>query len=191
MDRSNLSKTYFEKEKPSLYFISDSCNYTFLSEYSMGISMLPEYFEYLKIISKKNFNQCLKYLYFKYHKRLLSIKHAPQKKTATTTYQPKNKRYKNLKLNHINPYIWEKYWDLRRITGYSISYILRIFLEWEMEFNEKIQHKTKEEIEKEYQPLGINLFPEPEFQLQNSYRVEKWGESHKSDVNILFKDEFY
>lgn len=99
-------------------------------------------------MSRGKHNKYLKYLYFKYHKRLLSIKHAPNKKTATTTYQPTTKRYKNLKLTNINPYLWDKYWDLRRITGYSISYILRMFLEWEMEFNEQIKNKKMKEMKK-------------------------------------------
>lgn len=172
-------------------FCLNSSNYKFLEVYTMGVSVLPEYFEYFKKMSRGKHNKYLKYLYFKYHKRLLSIKHAPNKRTATTTYQPTTKQYKNLKLTNINPYLWDKYWDLRRITGYSISYILRMFLEWEMEFNEQIKNKKMKNIEKIYMPLGINLNFDVESQFQNSYVVKKWGRSHTNDINILFRDEFY
>ncbi len=174
-----------------IHSTNDATQYTFAKTHTMGISILPEYYQILCNLSNGDFDTFLKYLYFKFHNKLLSIKVAPIKKTATTTYQPPTQQYKNLKLKNISPYIWDKYWDLRRITGYSISYIIRLFLEWELEFKEKEQNTKTKQIQKEYQKSRNNLCQYKNFCFQNNYEVKKTGSSDRNEIIINFKERFY
>lgn len=173
------------------YFTNDNTNYTFIETHTVGISILPEYYEILCDLANEDINAFLKYLYFKFHKKLLSIKVAPLKRTATATYQPPSHQYKNKKLKNISPYIWDKYWDLRKTTGYSISYIIRLFIEWELEFKEKVEQNDIDKIKEECRRTGVNLCEYPTFTFENNYEWEKKGSSAKSDIIINFKDRFY
>jgi hypothetical protein len=56
----------------------------------------------------------------------------PIKRTETATYQPKTKEYKRYSIR-LNPTLWSKLFDCRRFIGYSISAMLRIMLDWEMQ----------------------------------------------------------
>ncbi|GIX40500.1 MAG: hypothetical protein KatS3mg129_0233 [Leptospiraceae bacterium] len=123
----------------------DKTYYRFREKYKTGLNILPEYYKILYELSEGKLGEYLKYLYYKYHKQIFKLKVSRRKKTATTEYQPKTKRYIQIALEDMYPYIWEKYWDLRRITGYSISYIVRIFLEWvleEMSRNRELERGT-------------------------------------------------
>ncbi|MCX7810319.1 MAG: hypothetical protein N2247_05355, partial [Leptospiraceae bacterium] len=87
----------------------------------------------------------------------------------------------------INPTIWSKLFDSRRFLGYSISAILRITLDWEM------------------QEMGrdiIPLIPMPEIQLQDvdstqhlqeiqSYVYTKTADYEPRKIFSIFWDQFY
>ncbi|MFN3603743.1 MAG: hypothetical protein ACK4UJ_03405 [Leptonema sp. (in: bacteria)] len=177
-----------DKEPSASY---DSSHYSFLQTHTMGISILPEYLLTLRNFAQNQWDPFLKYLYFKYHKKILALKQAPHKKTATAIYQPETKRYKNVKLKGVSPYVWDKYWDLRKITGYSISFIIRIFLEWEMEFIERAKEMEEKRLWEKYTAEGVNKCLYSSFSFRNSYSVSKWGSSERNDVKIEFRDEFY
>ncbi len=168
----------------------DSSYYNLKECHTVGISILPEYYKNLQKLSKKNFDAFLKYLYYKFHKKIIKSKVAPYKRTATTTYQPPTKTYINIRLKNISPYIWEKYWDLRKITGYSISYIIRQFLEWELESinKSKEQNQLKKEFSSEKE---INIVDLNAFEFNNSYVLKKEGCSHKREIKLNYRDEFY
>ncbi|MFN3605364.1 MAG: hypothetical protein ACK4UJ_11710 [Leptonema sp. (in: bacteria)] len=171
---------------------TDRTQYKFIEKHTMGISILPEYFQILCNLSNNDFNSFLKYLYFKYHKRILASKIAPQKKTSTASYQPETKNYKNVKLKDINPYLWEKFWDLRRMTGYSISFIIRIFLEWELQEmgrNNEIQNGRPILMPTPEVEINKCVFPLPAF--RNNYEKSKVGNGTRNEITITFKDEFF
>lgn len=169
---------------------NDNTNYTFMENYIVGISILPEYYQILCSFSNDDVNAFLKYLYCKFHKKILLMKIAPLKRTATATYQPPTQQYKNVKLKNISPYVWEKYWDLRRMTGYSISYIIRLFIEWELESGEKQEQEEINQVKKECQSR-INLCQHSNFHFENNYELIKGGSSVRNDITIDFKDKFY
>ncbi len=165
--------------------------YQFVKNNKIGINIFPEYYSILLIFSNKNFSSYLGYLYKKYHKQIIALKISPHKKTATAEYQPKTKNYKKYVLNQIHPYIWEKYWDLRRITGYSISFIIRIFLEWELEEKNRIEDiKNGEPIIKKIISIEIPSSNFDDFYFINSYYYFKCGNSERGDIFIYFKDIF-
>ncbi len=57
---------------------------------------------------------------------------ASSKRTLTATYQPKTKEYIIRKIN-IQPNYCGKLNNLRFYLGYSVSFIIRIMLNWEMQ----------------------------------------------------------
>ncbi|MFN3605544.1 MAG: hypothetical protein ACK4UJ_12635, partial [Leptonema sp. (in: bacteria)] len=157
---------------------------------------LPHYFLILRNLSNNNLDSFLKYLYSKFHNKILSLKIAPIKKTATASYQPKSNQYKNFKLNKISPYIWDKYWDLRKITGYSISFIIRVFLEWELESMQKNSEILTGKPLLNPNPntnidLNLQFDPASSDWGRNNYEIRKKGNSVRNDIRIIFKDEFY
>lgn len=171
--------------------VIDRSNYTFVESHCIGISILSDYYQILLDLSKHDFDQLLKYLYYKYHKRILSQKQAPYKRTATAIYQPKSKNYKNVKLKNVSPYIWDKYWDLRKMTGYSISYIIRIFLEWEIEYLGQSKIDKVKTHKKEYKNIEVNICDFQDFKFKNNNDLKKWGSSQENKINIIFRDTFY
>ncbi len=166
--------------------------YQFVKKNKIGINIFPEYYSILLIFSNKNISSYLGYLYKKYHKQIIALKISHYKRTATAEYQPKTKNYKKYVLTQINPYIWEKYWDLRRITGYSISFIIRIFLEWELEEKNRNEDiKNGEPILKKIISIEIPPSNFHDFYFINSYFYFKHGNSERGDIFIYFKDIFW
>jgi hypothetical protein len=169
----------------------DNTFYQFRKIYRTGLNILPEYYEILHQLSNGVIGEYLKYLYYKYHKQILILKVAHTKRTATADYQPIRKRYIQITLN-ISPYIWEKYWELRRITGYSISFIVRIFLEWELqEQNQNNLIENGEPLISSHPEIEIININYPVYFFQNSYAVFKRGNSITNDIFIYYKDIFY
>jgi hypothetical protein len=166
-------------------------HYRFKKNHKTGLNILPEYYEILWELSRGELGEYLSYLYYKYHKQIFALKVSPNKKTATAEYQPKTKRYVQICLYKIYPYIWEKYWDLRRLTGYSISFIIRIFLEWELE-----EQSRNNEIEngiplvRKLDGIEIHNVVYPIGNIQNSYEEYKSGSNLRNDIFIYYKDIF-
>ncbi len=169
----------------------DRIQYTLKKYHNTGLNILPEYLILLYSLSRGNIRKYLKYLYYKYHKQILNAKIAPLKKTATANYQPRNKNYIQIRLNCMEPYIWDKYWDLRRITGYSISFIIRVFLEWELELQGQRDYIYQR------QPL---LRIDPEVDIYdfgdtlrfdfNNYYLRKKGNATSNSIYVVFVDNF-
>jgi hypothetical protein len=53
-------------------------------------------------------------------------------RTLTATYQPRTKNYVIRKIS-IQPTYWGKLYELRFLLGYSMSFIIRTMLDWEMQ----------------------------------------------------------
>jgi len=91
---------------------------------------------YLIYLSETRFNGNLTltidYLLRKYLAYLYKISLTPTKRTLTATYQPRTKNYIIRKIN-IQPTYWSKLYELRFLLGFSMSFIIRIMLDWEMQ----------------------------------------------------------
>lgn len=100
------------------------------------INLEPTHYFYLRELSKKNYNGNISlavlYLVSKYLKYLYKINKTIVKKTFTITYQPKSKLYKKYWIP-IQPSIWGQFNSLRFYLGFSMSFILRILIDWEMQ----------------------------------------------------------
>ncbi len=172
----------------------EQTEYNFLENYQTSLSLQPAYYKILLRLSNGNINTYLKYLYNRYHKKLLRTKIAHIKKSATTQYQEITNRYSHWKI-WISPYTWDRYWDLRRVCGYSISYIVRIFLEWELlRIIENAQESLKT-LKKKYKYIYHFPINKPDYPLThyqwNSYVILKSGDSHKNGILIKWLDVYW
>ncbi|MCS7205927.1 MAG: hypothetical protein NZ853_09525 [Leptospiraceae bacterium] len=95
------------------------------------INIKPELYGYLVQNSEDDMIEYFRYLLHKYKVFLLAAKVVHIKGTSTTEYQPPTKDYIRRTIA-MDPYLWKEYKELKEMTGYSISAIIRIFLEWEM-----------------------------------------------------------
>ncbi len=100
------------------------------------IYIKPHHFLFFKYLARhkfhNDFSKTLLYLLSKYQKLLYKIKISHIKKTMTITYQPTTKDYDKYNV-YINPALWAKFQELRFYTGYSMSYLIRVMIEWEMQ----------------------------------------------------------
>jgi len=104
-----------------------------------SINLTPNHYEYLICLTESRFNgnlsKTIDYLLKKYLIYLYKISLAPDKRTLTATYQPRTKNYVIKKIC-IQPTYWAKFFELRFVLGYSISFMIRIMLDWEMQEEE-------------------------------------------------------
>ena len=104
--------------------------------YRVGVNLTQNHYQFLRELANTRFNRnisdTIHYLISKYQRHLNEIRITPYKRTETANYQPKTKQYIRYKIR-INPALWSKMFDSRRFIGYSISALLRIMLDWEME----------------------------------------------------------
>ncbi len=105
-------------------------------ECKTSINITTFHYVYLIYLSETRFNGNLTltidYLLRKYLAYLYKISLAPTKRTLTATYQPRTKNYIIRKIN-IQPTYWSKLYELRFLLGFSMSFIIRIMLDWEMQ----------------------------------------------------------
>jgi hypothetical protein len=105
-----------------------------LCKTSINITLL--HYEYLTYLTETRFNGDLSltidYLLKRYLAYLYKISLAPTKRTLTATYQPRTKNYVIRKIS-IQPTYWGKLYELRFLLGYSMSFIIRTMLDWEMQ----------------------------------------------------------
>ena len=101
-----------------------------------SINITPYHYRYLMHITQTKFNRKLSltidYLLRKYLACLYQISISQEKRTLTASYQPKTKEYIIRKIS-IQPTYWGKLYELRFFLGYSMSFIIRIMLDWEMQ----------------------------------------------------------
>ena len=101
-----------------------------------SINITPFHYQYLMDLTNTRFNGDLSltidYLLKKYLAYLYRISFAPTKRTLTATYQPRSKNYLIRKIS-VQPTYWGKLYELRFFLGYSMSFIIRIMLDWEMQ----------------------------------------------------------
>jgi hypothetical protein len=105
-------------------------------ECKTSINITLFHYQFLIYLTKTRFNGDLSltidYLLKKYLSHLYLISETPTKRTLTATYQPRTKNYVIRKIS-IQPTYWGKLCELRFLLGYSMSYIIRILLDWEMQ----------------------------------------------------------
>ncbi len=105
-------------------------------EHRVCIHLKPKHFTFLKHLANRQFqgniSKTILYLLSKYLKYLYRIKKSDIKRTLTIDYQPKTKEYKRYWIP-IQPTFWGELYHLRGSLGYSMSFLLRIMLDWEME----------------------------------------------------------
>ncbi len=108
------------------------------NEHRVCIHLKPLHFAYFKHLAitrfQGNLSKTILYLLSKYLKSLYRIKRIDQKRTLTIDYQPKTKEYKRFWIS-IQPTYWGQLYNLRFSLGYSMSFLLRIMIDWEMEEN--------------------------------------------------------
>jgi hypothetical protein len=158
--------------------------------YPVGVNLTRNHYQFLRELANTKFNRnisdAIQYLISKYQRYLNEIRIIPYKRTETANYQPKTKQYIRYKIR-INPALWSKLFDSRRFIGYSISALLRIMLDWEMQ-----------EMGREIDPL-IEM-PElqtedesrqEEFQEIQNYVYTKTAEYTTRKIFSIFWDQFY
>ncbi len=101
-----------------------------------SVNLTAFHYQYLIYITETKFNGNLSltidYLLKRYLVYLYKISLTPNKKTLTATYQPRTKNYVIRKIQ-IQPTYWGKLYELRFLLGYSMSFMIRIMLDWEMQ----------------------------------------------------------
>ena len=101
-----------------------------------SVNLTPFHYQYLMHLSNTRFggdlSLTINYLLKKYLVYLYRISISQSKRTLTATYQPKTKGYV-VKTISVQPTYWGKLYNLRKFLGYSMSFIIHIMLDWEME----------------------------------------------------------
>ena len=110
--------------------------YTTKKYHPVCINLEPQHFLFLRELAQTkfdgNYSDAIQFLLSKYLYHLYEIRITPTKRTETANYQPITKRYKKWVIR-INPVIWSKLFESRHFVGFSMSAILRIMLDWEMQ----------------------------------------------------------
>ncbi len=101
-----------------------------------SINITPFHYRYLMHITNTRFggrlSLTINYLLKKYLAYLYKISISQEKRTLTASYQPRTKEYIIRKIR-IQPTYWGKLYELRFFLGYSMSFLIRIMLDWEMQ----------------------------------------------------------
>ncbi|MFN3603262.1 MAG: DUF1564 family protein [Leptonema sp. (in: bacteria)] len=111
----------------------DTTTVAFEASYRYCVSIQPHLYQFFKENASRNPNPFLEFLIQKYEKQILYSKAQRQLKRASCQYQPKTKDYKRIVIRGVSPEIWRRLKSLKSLTGYSVSYLFRVMLEWELE----------------------------------------------------------
>ncbi len=152
-----------------------------------GINLKANLYQELIHLSCGDLNAFLEYLYEKYKNRILQLKIAPVKGTATAEYQPRDS-YKKVRLRKIKPTLWQSYWELRLLTGYTISYIIRVFLEWELRERGKEVESLLPAIEIEGDRRLRYRYPSS-YVVGNRYSLRRVCERRQRKVYVSYWDD--
>lgn len=164
-----------------------SHRYQFKEKWIFCINITQEYFDDLIRMSEGDLEKFLEYLYEKFKKRIMYLRASERKRTATADYQPRRKNYKR-KIISIVPTIWQRYWDLRLNTGYSMSCIIRIFIEWEkLDRGEVVDDLYLYPIEIEDPRLEYQ-YPS-NYQVLNNYRIKRKLKRHNRKLFFRYWDD--
>ena len=153
------------------------------------LNLEPQHYEFLKEIANTRFDgssyRAIFYLLNKYLHHLYVIRITPSKLTETATYQPRTKQYKRRTIK-MNPVLWSKLFETRHFVGYSISAMVRIMLDWEM------QSQGYDIIPLVALPqLPRDVFdPSLSENWINNYYYEKQGTYESREIICSFLDEF-
>ncbi len=158
-----------------------SHNFIALKTNKTSVNLPPYHYQYLIHLTKTRFQGNLSltidYLLKKYLIYLYHISISQTKRSLTATYQPKTKGYV-IKTIRVQPTYWGKLCDLRMFLGYSMSFILRIMLDWEMQ-------------EKQIPILGILERPhlnvedhEEHAQIQNGHNYASTNRIHHGNLEV-------
>jgi hypothetical protein len=173
-----------------LYDMNIEDRYKTRNFYPVGVNLTRNHYQFLRELANTKFNRsisdAIQYLISKYQRHLNEIRITPYKRTETANYQPKTKQYIRYKIR-INPALWSKLFDSRRFIGYSMSALLRIMLDWEM------QEKGRE-IDPLIEMPELPIQDEPHVvgneTIQN-YVYTKTAEYTTRKIFSIFWDQFY
>ena len=139
-----------------------------------SINITPFHYRYLMHITNTRFRGKLTltidYLLKKYLAYLYKISISQEKRTLTATYQPRTKEYIIRKIS-IQPTYWGKLYELRFFLGYSMSFLIRIMLDWEMQ-------------EEDIPILPLFFLPRLDDEDQEEYRQIQFGDNYSSNNKI-------
>ncbi|MCS7206007.1 MAG: DUF1564 family protein [Leptospiraceae bacterium] len=104
-------------------------------EHIVCVNLTPNYYLYLTRLAQRKFHddipKTINYLISKHIRKLYSRSKSQTKRTLTAEYQPTTKNYKRYWIS-IEPVIWGRLFQLRLCLGYSMSYLLRMLLDFEI-----------------------------------------------------------
>ncbi len=154
------------------------------------IHLKPMHYHFLVQLAQKHFRgnlqKALLYLLDKFLPYLIHQKQHLHKKTLTITYQPPTKDYQKFWVE-VNPLFWGEMNQLRFYLGFSMSCIIRILIEWEMEEEgERIScliqrprlNPQNHHFLSEFRLGGRWQYP--------SYKVLVWGKYRKRRIGMMF-----
>ncbi|MFN3604549.1 MAG: DUF1564 family protein [Leptonema sp. (in: bacteria)] len=166
----------------------DTTTVAFEASYRYCVSIQPHLYQFFKENASRNPNPFLEFLIQKYEKQILYSKAQHQLKRASCQYQPKTKDYKRIVIRGVSPEIWRRLKNLKSLTGYSISYLFRVMLEWELENRGKPIQPLLPQIHLELGSGGEGE-ASPPFPL-NNYVYVQYGERRNQRLFTIFLDFF-
>ena len=114
-------------------------NFNTQEECVTSINITPFHYRFLIHLTNTRFGGeltlTINYLLKKYLAYLYKISISQEKRTLTASYQPRTKEYIIRKIR-IQPTYWGELYELRFFLGYSMSFMIRIMLDWEMQEQE-------------------------------------------------------
>lgn len=167
--------------------MNHSAEYQLKETWIVCINIKENYFQDLVRMSNGNISDFLEYLFEKYKNRILHLKVVDRKGTATADYQPREKIYKKKQIE-IEPSIWQKYWELRLMSGYSMSCIIRIFIEWEkLEKGEEVENLYLYPNQMRDRRLEYR-YPD-RFEKMNNYKLKRKWKRHNRLISFKYWDD--
>ncbi len=86
---------------------------------------------------------------------------------------------------YLSPNLWKKYKLLKDLTGYSISYLIRVFLEWELQNEGQPIQPLLPQIQQQNDPtFGQDSYPSTHNYV---YKVV-WGRQNNRLKHIFWDD---
>lgn len=159
-------------------------HYQLITTYRYCIYIQPRLYLFFKLKAKDKFSQFLEYLLKKYEFTVLDTKNHNSLKKASCKFQPKTKDYKRVVIHKIMSHVWKKLKVLKSITGYSLSYLIRLFLEWEMQEQEALNQNNPNLLPLQQNNDNINLIA-----INNYSCCESWHRDN-NEISTILNDFF-
>ena len=177
-----------------IFYYMRQDRYTTRIIHPVCINLEPQHYEFLRQLAERRFmgniSDTIHYLLSRYLNHLYEIRVTPTKRTETANYQPRTLRYRRWVIP-INPVLWSKLFEMRHFVGYSMSALIRIMLDWEM------QHEGYDIIPLIVMPTiapddpAVNPTPENAEPMLNNYFYVKQGIYEIRQIECSFLDQFY